>query len=64
MYQSQFFKDLIKTVYQMFNYEMKLDFGVVALNNEIATFQAKKPSPNNTITLTPGLLIIQTIPLP
>ena len=48
----------------MFNYEMKLDFGVVALNNEIATFQAKKPSPNNTITLTRGLLIVQTIPLP
>ena len=38
----------MKTVYQMFNYEMKLELGVVALNNEIAIFQAKKPQ---TITL-------------
>jgi hypothetical protein len=45
---SPFFLDLMKTVYQMFNYEMKLEFGVVALNNEIAIFQAKKPQ---TITL-------------
>jgi hypothetical protein len=33
----------------MFNYEVKLELGVVALKNEIAIFQGKKP---------------QTIPLP
>jgi hypothetical protein len=27
----------------MFNYQMKLELGVVALKNEIAIFQAKKP---------------------
>ena len=43
MYQSHFFLDLKKTVYQMFNYEMNLEFGVVALKNEIAIFPAKKP---------------------
>jgi len=48
----------------MFKYEMKLELGVVTLNNEIAIFQAMKPSPNNTITLTTGLLIVQTTPLP
>jgi hypothetical protein len=47
MYQSLFL-DLMKTVYQMFNYEMKLELGVVALNNEIAIVQSKKPQ---TITL-------------
>ena len=36
---------------------MKLELGVVVLNNEITIFQAKKPSPDNTITLTPGILI-------
>ena len=39
----------------MINYEMKLELGVVALNNEIAIFESKKPSPS--ITLTPCLLI-------
>jgi hypothetical protein len=29
----------MKTVYQMFNYEMKLELGVVALNNEIAALK-------------------------
>ena len=48
----------------MFKYEIKLELGVVTLNNEIAIFQAKEPCPNNTITLTPGLLIVQTISLP
>jgi len=33
----------------MFNYEMKLELGIVALKNEIAICQAKKP---------------QTMPLP
>jgi hypothetical protein len=41
----------------MLNYEMKLELGVVALNNELAIFQAKKQSPSNTINLTLGLLI-------
>ena len=57
MDQSHFLLDLIKTVYQMLNYEMKFELGVVALNNELAIFQAKKPSPSNTINLTLGLLI-------
>ena len=49
MYQSHFLLDLIKTVYQMLNYEMKLELGVVVLNNELAIFQAKKPSQSNKI---------------
>ena len=53
MYQYHFFIDLI---YQMINYEMKLELAVVALNNEIAIFESKKPSPSNTVTLTPCLL--------
>jgi hypothetical protein len=46
-----------KTVHQIFNYEVKLELGVLALNDEITTFQAKKRCPDNTITLTPGILI-------
>jgi hypothetical protein len=41
----------------MINYEMKLELGVIDLNNEIAICQAKKPSQSNTINLTLGLLI-------
>jgi hypothetical protein len=36
---------------------VKLELGVLALNDEITTFQAKKRCPDNTITLTPGILI-------
>jgi hypothetical protein len=41
----------------MVNYEVKLELGVLALNNEITIFQAKKPGPDNTIALTPGIFI-------
>ena len=51
---STFFLDFIKTVYQMFNYEVKWEPDVVALNNEISIFQVKKPSPNINLAL--GLL--------
>ena len=41
----------------MLNYEMKLELGVVTLNNEISIFQAKKPNPSSAITLSLCLLI-------
>ena len=39
---------------------MKLELGVVVLNNEVAIFQATKPSQSNTINLTLGLLIYRS----